>query len=506
PGLLNFPNDMNHSPHGGGLMSQPHSRHNTNMSSPMSRGDIMSRFSDQPPGLMNHHDGMSPPAFDGGFMSQPPLGRNNNMSSPMNRGDIMSRFSDQPPVDEMSYGGRRDRPGDEEESSGQPGVRPGDWECSSCQFKNFAFRDTCMKCKDSKVDEMSYGGRRDRPGDEEESSGQPGVRPGDWECSSCQFKNFAFRDTCMKCKDSKDSMNLPDGRYPSPLGGRLMNQSPSGRSTNMSAPMARADIKSRLSNQPPDGVMSSGGPGERLGDWKCSSCQFENFAFRNTCRKCDRSKDQIGDRIGSIGLQIQDRLGGQGHCVLVVKGLNQDKVTCDAVFTLFGVYGNVMRVKILKDKKALVQMAEQKQVELAITNLDKVTIWGKTICVIQSQHPSIIMPKDDDSDEHQYTKDYSDSLLHRFNKSGSKNYQNIFPPSPVLHLSNLPEDLDPCELEEAFTDAGATVVDFMFLESSNKGLIKLSSTDDAIEALINMNNYQLDEESYLRISFSKKNF
>ncbi|CAL4156111.1 unnamed protein product, partial [Meganyctiphanes norvegica] len=49
-GLLNLPDDMNPSPLGGGFMSQPHSRHNTNMSAQMSHGDIMSRFSDQPPG------------------------------------------------------------------------------------------------------------------------------------------------------------------------------------------------------------------------------------------------------------------------------------------------------------------------------------------------------------------------------------------------------------------------------------------------------------------------
>lgn len=36
------------------------------------------------------------------------------------------------------------------------------------------------------------------------------------------------------------------------------------------------------------------------------------------------------------------------------------------------------------------------------------------------------------------TKDYISSPLHRFKKPGSKNYQNIYPPSGTLHLSNIP--------------------------------------------------------------------
>ena len=36
------------------------------------------------------------------------------------------------------------------------------------------------------------------------------------------------------------------------------------------------------------------------------------------------------------------------------------------------------------------------------------------------------------------TKDFTNSPLHRFKKPGSKNYNNIFPPGTVLHLSNIP--------------------------------------------------------------------
>lgn len=43
------------------------------------------------------------------------------------------------------------------------------------------------------------------------------------------------------------------------------------------------------------------------------------------------------------------------------------------------------------------------------------------------------------------TKDFTNSPLHRFKKPGSKNFQNIYPPSAVLHLSNIPWVKDPLQ-------------------------------------------------------------
>uniref|UniRef100_A0A2S2NY07 Polypyrimidine tract-binding protein 2 n=3 Tax=Aphidini TaxID=33387 RepID=A0A2S2NY07_SCHGA len=114
-------------------------------------------------------------------------------------------------------------------------------------------------------------------------------------------------------------------------------------------------------------------------------------------------------------------------------------VTPDAIFTLFGVYGDVLRVKILYNKKdgALVQMAEPHQAHLAMLHLDKVRLYGKYIRVMQSKYQTVQLPKEGQPDSG-LTKDYTSSPLHRFKKPGSKNYQNIYPPSSTLHLSNIP--------------------------------------------------------------------
>jgi polypyrimidine tract-binding protein 1 len=64
-------------------------------------------------------------------------------------------------------------------------------------------------------------------------------------------------------------------------------------------------------------------------------------------------------------------------------------------------------------------------------------MFGKPIRVSFSKHQFVQMPKDGTSDMG-LTKDFTNSPLHRFKKPGSKNYNNIFPPGTVLHLSNIP--------------------------------------------------------------------
>ncbi|XP_047736520.1 polypyrimidine tract-binding protein 2 isoform X5 [Hyalella azteca] len=200
------------------------------------------------------------------------------------------------------------------------------------------------------------------------------------------------------------------------------------------------------------------------------------------------------------------RLPGQMHsCVVHVYNLNEEMVTPDSLFTLFGVYGDVQRVKILYNKKdsALVQLSEPHQAHLAIIHLDKVTLWGKTLRVNSSKYSTVQLPKEGQPDAG-LTKDYTNSPLHRFKKPGSKNYQNIYPPSTTLHLSNIPPSVDEEQIKQAFEENGCTVKEFKFFPKDRKmALIQLATQEEAISALIKMHNYQLSESSHLRVSFSK---
>ncbi|XP_053214970.1 polypyrimidine tract-binding protein 2-like isoform X1 [Panonychus citri] len=198
-------------------------------------------------------------------------------------------------------------------------------------------------------------------------------------------------------------------------------------------------------------------------------------------------------------------LHGMGS-VLLASNLNEQMVTPDAIFTLFGVYGDVMRVKILFHKKdnALIQMSEPQQAQLAMTYLDKVKLFGKPMKISASKYSCVQTPKEGQPDSG-FTKDFTNSTLHRFKKPGSRNYQNIYPPSSTLHLSNIPSSANEEDIREAFEQiAGVQVVNFKFFPKDRKmALTQLASAEDAVHALIKMHNYQLSEASHLRVSFSK---
>nr|XP_022313489.1 polypyrimidine tract-binding protein 1-like isoform X8 [Crassostrea virginica] len=209
--------------------------------------------------------------------------------------------------------------------------------------------------------------------------------------------------------------------------------------------------------------------------------------------------------MGAARLMTLNAAAAAGNAVLLVSNLDEQKVTPDALFTLFGVYGDVHRVKILFNKKdnALVQMAEPHQAQLAIAHLDKVKVWGKSIRVTQSKHTLVQMPKEGQPQDAGLTKDFTNSPLHRFKRPGSKNCQNIFPPSTVLHLSNIPPNIEEDFITEAFQEHGQVKAFKFFPKDRKMALIQMASVDEAVTALIAMHNYPLSDTNHLRVSFSK---
>uniref|UniRef100_A0A3Q1G9P4 Polypyrimidine tract binding protein 2b n=1 Tax=Acanthochromis polyacanthus TaxID=80966 RepID=A0A3Q1G9P4_9TELE len=164
--------------------------------------------------------------------------------------------------------------------------------------------------------------------------------------------------------------------------------------------------------------------------------------------------------------------------VLLVSNLNEEMVTPQSLFTLFGVYGDVQRVKILYNKKdsALIQMSDSNQAQLAMSHLNGQKMYGKIIRVTLSKHQTVALPRDG-LDDQGLTKDYANSPLHRFKKPGSKNFQNIFPPSATLHLSNIPQDVTEDDLRLLFSNAGGTVKAFKFFQYVELSYHKRSRID-----------------------------
>jgi len=152
--------------------------------------------------------------------------------------------------------------------------------------------------------------------------------------------------------------------------------------------------------------------------------------------------------------------------VVLANKLNEEKITTDALFNLFGVYGDVTRVKILYNKRhtALVQMANGAQAQQVVRMLNNTPLFGKPMSLTISSHAMVKLPNPESEEgQSKNTVSYEKSEFHRFAHPGSKNYNNIFPPSNNLHLSNLPDGITEDQIKSLFAPYG-TVQSFRFFQ------------------------------------------
>ncbi|NXX40923.1 PTBP3 protein, partial [Tricholaema leucomelas] len=197
--------------------------------------------------------------------------------------------------------------------------------------------------------------------------------------------------------------------------------------------------------------------------------------------------------------------GIPGSSVLLVRNFNSDALDTFPFWISLGVYGNVLRVKIMLKNKgtALVQMMDVAQAHLAVSHLNGQRIYGQVLEVSHSEYQSIQYPQRGEEDQ-ELAKDYSNSPLHRFKLPGSRNSRNISPPSDTLHLCSIPSSVTADDMKKLFTRTGSTVKAFKYFEKDCRmALIQLGSVEEAVQALIELHNHDFGEKHHLRISFSK---
>uniref|UniRef100_A0A8D3C9P1 RRM domain-containing protein n=1 Tax=Scophthalmus maximus TaxID=52904 RepID=A0A8D3C9P1_SCOMX len=165
---------------------------------------------------------------------------------------------------------------------------------------------------------------------------------------------------------------------------------------------------------------------------------------------------------------------------------------------------NEERVKILYNKKdsALIQLSDGNQAQLAMSHLNGQKVFGKVMRVTLSKHQTVALPREG-LDDQLLTRDFSGSPLHRFKKPGSKNFQNIFPPSATLHLSNVRDGMGEEDLRLLFSNSGGTVKAFKFFQDRKMALIQMTSVEEAIQGLMDLHNYDMGGNHHLKVSFSK---
>jgi len=197
----------------------------------------------------------------------------------------------------------------------------------------------------------------------------------------------------------------------------------------------------------------------------------------------------------------------QHGSVIIISGLPAE-CTPDILFTLFGVYGDITRIKIMFNKRdtGLIQFFDGAHAQMAAANLNGTSLFGSVMRVNESKHSQISMPSDGqfpDGQGETMSKDYSTSNLHRYRR-GVKNAKNICPPGPRLHISNIPisaQDTD-AVLKPLFQEYGE-VTSFSFFEKDRRmAIVELVDVAAATHALIGTHN-KLVNEGNIKVSFSK---
>lgn len=210
----------------------------------------------------------------------------------------------------------------------------------------------------------------------------------------------------------------------------------------------------------------------------------------------------------SSSTPIQQNAGGS---VLIASNLpTTSDITPEALFTLFGVYGDVIRVKILYAKRdtAMIQFTTPAGCALAIQHLHHATLDGKQLNVSLSKHDTISMPKQNVDGSHSgggtedataLTQDFTSSKNHRF-RGKPVNTKNIHSPSQVLHVANLPDGATVDDLKSIF--GPSSLIQF-FTTDAHMAYVKLPSASDAAMTLIKTHQHKLQNRQ-IRVSFSGK--
>eukprot|EP00300_Choanocystis_sp_HF-7_P014861 c18857_g1_i4.p1 GENE.c18857_g1_i4~~c18857_g1_i4.p1 ORF type:complete len:463 (-),score=115.74 c18857_g1_i4:32-1420(-) len=228
-----------------------------------------------------------------------------------------------------------------------------------------------------------------------------------------------------------------------------------------------------------------------------------------------------------IGIAGQQGLGS----VLMAYNFPPKQLTCDRVFNLFCLYGNVIKVKMLTSKEGavMVQMGDKPQAEQALRHLNAAVLDGQEIVVTFSKHPfiadgrSVMAEADSTPTPNPTCKDYSNSSANRFNRPNANVSRHIYHPTNVLFFSNASPNATEDLFHELFSSLGLeqpTGIKFFPPTTSGTattsstttnsaprktGLLEFSSVGTATMAVFVANNQRVDGHT-IKLAFSMNSF
>jgi len=242
------------------------------------------------------------------------------------------------------------------------------------------------------------------------------------------------------------------------------------------------------------GMGMFGGMNSMAGGGGNYSMEQQNYGFNN---------------YGDIGRGNQ---GGGGGVVLLVSNIPESIAKVDNIFNMIGMYGDVIALKILRNKRdcCLVQMAKPHHAQQVRNFLDQAKVGGNKLCISNSHVESLLNKRIAEDDELQM--DFSNSRNHRYrnHQMAAKLTKNLGPPSSTLHVANLPEELTHTHVKDMFIERGFTVKESKECGANNTmALLTMASPDEAMMGLAVMHNYAPEQYKFkntagLCVSFSSK--
>lgn len=199
--------------------------------------------------------------------------------------------------------------------------------------------------------------------------------------------------------------------------------------------------------------------------------------------------------------------------VLMMYGLQPDRMNCDRVFNILCLYGNVIKVKFLKSKPgtAMVQMGDPLAVDRAISGLSGMRFFNEKLVLA----PSKQMYLTDTNGNFQLSDgtptqiDYNGSRNNRFTTTEQAAKNRIQNPSKVLHYYNAPITFTEEEVQNICKELDITppckFVPFKSkTDRSSSGLMEFETKAQALECLTVANHYKIDNPTFSRYPYIVK--
>ena len=199
--------------------------------------------------------------------------------------------------------------------------------------------------------------------------------------------------------------------------------------------------------------------------------------------------------------------------VLLVSNLDPSRITLEHLMTLFSLYGNPLRIKLLYKNKgaAFIQMQTAEQAIQALHFLNGLPLHDRSLSISHSKNHEISPPANPPAapgtDPTELYREYPyPHLVHRYKHT--YDVSKLHPPSPTLYIVGLPLQAAMTEVVEAFSawERGGEKVKVELYEVSGRkqGRVNMSGVKEAVAAMIALDDRIVGGRN-IRVAFGQSN-